>query len=338
MATPHVAGAAALYLQRQPRRHARAGARRARRRRHDRPRDRRRAPARRTCCCTRPPLSGGDHDRRPRRPRRAAWSNGGFESGATGWSQSDPAIISTHRPGAQRQLVGLARRLQRRQRAGRPDGDGPERRRDAAWAWQLGSSEPAGTRAYDLLHVRVHSTSGALLGTLVSRSNTSARDAWVAESASLGPWAGQTVSVRFVATNDSSYAVELLRGRRQPGLSRPGGGRCARRRARASAGGAADGPGAHGVRTAEDHDRGRLEPVERAPRGGRHAARLDEQHRCGVAARRPARRSARPTARDRSRGRRPASAPARPARRAGRPWRSGRRRPRGSPYHRGRRR
>ena len=44
----------------------------------------------------------------------------------------------------------------------------------------------------------------------MSRSNTSTRNAWLTESASLSPWAGQTVSVRFVATNDSSYASSFF--------------------------------------------------------------------------------------------------------------------------------
>lgn len=78
------------------------------------------------------------------------------------------------------------------------------------WSWQVSSSEPAGTRAYDLLHVHVHSTSGALLGTVLSRSNTSARDTWLTESANLGQWAGQTVSLRLAATTDASYASSFF--------------------------------------------------------------------------------------------------------------------------------
>ena len=50
----------------------------------------------------------------------------------------------------------------------------------------------------------------ALLGTLASRSNTSVRDAWTVESAGLGQWSGQTVSLRFVATTDSSYASSFF--------------------------------------------------------------------------------------------------------------------------------
>ena len=149
------------------------------------------------------PLSGGTTTPPP--PAPSSLLNGGFESGTTGWSQSDPAIISTS---------GRVRSGSWSAWLGSYDGANevvaqtvtvPSSGATLRWSWQLSTSEPTGTRAYDLLHARVHSTSGTLLATLVSRSNTSTRDAWVADSASLAQWAGQTVSVRFVATNDSSY-------------------------------------------------------------------------------------------------------------------------------------
>ncbi len=131
--------------------------------------------------------------------------NGGFESGAAAWAQSDTAIISTNgrvRTGSWSAWLGgyNGANEQIAQTLTVPSGGGTLR-----WSWQQSSTEPASTRAYDLLHARVHSTSGALLATLVSRSNTSTRNTWVTDSASLAPWAGQTVSVRFAATNDSSY-------------------------------------------------------------------------------------------------------------------------------------
>ena len=160
-----------------------------------------------------PPLSGGTTTPPPPPPAPSGLVNGGFESGSTGWSQSDPAIISSTGSGTRVRSGSWSAWLggynganeQVAQTVTVPAGGATLR-----WAWQLSSSEPAGTRAYDLLHVRVFSTSGALLGTLLSRSNTSARDAWTLESASLGQWAGQTVSLRFVATTDSSYASSFF--------------------------------------------------------------------------------------------------------------------------------
>ena len=205
MATPHVAGAAALHLSANP------GATPA---------------AVRTALVSNgttgrvsgpgsgspnvllftPPLSGGTTTPPPPPPAPSGLVNGGFESGATGWSQSDPAIISTNgrvRTGTwSAWLAGYNGANEQVAQTVTVPSSGAT----LSWAWQLASSEPAGTRAYDLLHARVFSTGGALLGTLVSRSNTSSRGVWLGESASLAPWAGQTVSVRFVATNDSSYA------------------------------------------------------------------------------------------------------------------------------------
>ncbi len=43
-----------------------------------------------------------------------------------------------------------------------------------------------------------------------NRSNTSSRNTWITESASLSQWAGQTVSLRFVATTDASYASSFF--------------------------------------------------------------------------------------------------------------------------------
>ena len=151
------------------------------------------------------PLSGGTSVVTPPPATTPGLANGGFESGATGWAQSETGIIGTTgrvRTGSWSAWLGgyNGANEQIAQTVTVPSGGGTLR-----WSWQQSSTEPAGTRAYDLLHARVHSTSGALLATLVSRSNTSTRDAWVADSASLAPWAGQTVSVRFAATNDSSY-------------------------------------------------------------------------------------------------------------------------------------
>jgi subtilisin family serine protease len=209
MATPHVAGAAALHLSANPTASP-AAVRTAL------------VSAGTTGLVTSPgtaspnvllhttPLSGGTTTPPPPPPAPSGVVNGGFESGATGWSQSDPAIISTNgrvRSGSWSAWLGgyngasesLAQTV-----------TVPSTGATLRWSWQLSSSEPASTRAYDLLHARVYSTGGALLGTVLSRSNTSSRDVWLSESASLGAWAGQTVSVRFVATTDSSYASSFF--------------------------------------------------------------------------------------------------------------------------------
>ncbi len=70
--------------------------------------------------------------------------------------------------------------------------------------WYMTSQEGS-TTAYDYLKVQVYSTSGTLLGTLRTWSNTSARGAWSQDTLSLASYAGQTVVLRFTTTTD--YAM-----------------------------------------------------------------------------------------------------------------------------------
>ena len=209
MATPHVAGAAALHLSANPTATP-AAVRTAI------------VSAGTTGLVTGPgtgspnvllhttPLSGGTT---PPPPAPTGLVNGGFESGATGWAQSDAAIISSTSSGTRARTGTWSAWL------GGYDGANdqvaqtvtiPSSGATLRWAWQLSSSEPASTVAYDQLHARVYSTGGALLGTVRSRSNTSSRDVWLTESASLSSWAGQTVSLRFVGTTDGSYASSFF--------------------------------------------------------------------------------------------------------------------------------
>jgi subtilisin family serine protease len=75
--------------------------------------------------------------------------------------------------------------------------------------WYQTSSEGTGT-AYDYLHVRVYSTGGALLATLRSWSNRNTRGAWSLDTLSMAAYAGQTVRLRFVSTTDSSLRTAFF--------------------------------------------------------------------------------------------------------------------------------
>ncbi len=70
--------------------------------------------------------------------------------------------------------------------------------------WRYMTSSEGTTTAYDYLRVRLFSTSGTLLTTLRTWSNTSTRNAWLQDSISLSGYAGQTVNLRFVSTTDFS--------------------------------------------------------------------------------------------------------------------------------------
>jgi subtilisin family serine protease len=69
--------------------------------------------------------------------------------------------------------------------------------------WYQTSSEGTAT-AYDYLRVRIYNNSGTLLATVRTWSNKHKRGAWSQDTISLAAYAGQTVRLRFVATNDSS--------------------------------------------------------------------------------------------------------------------------------------
>jgi hypothetical protein len=69
--------------------------------------------------------------------------------------------------------------------------------------WYMTSQEGTGT-AYDYMRVRLYNTSGGLVATLRTRSNTAARNAWFQDGISVAAYAGQTLRVRFEATTDYS--------------------------------------------------------------------------------------------------------------------------------------
>ena len=72
--------------------------------------------------------------------------------------------------------------------------------------WYMTSSEGTGA-AYDYFYVRLYNTSGGLVATLRTRSNTAARNAWYQDTLSLASYAGQTLRVQFSATTDSSLVT-----------------------------------------------------------------------------------------------------------------------------------
>jgi len=75
--------------------------------------------------------------------------------------------------------------------------------------WYMTSSEGS-TTAYDYFRVQVYSTSGTLLGTLRTWSNTSARNVWSQDTLSLAAYAGQTVVLRFTTTTDYTMPTNFF--------------------------------------------------------------------------------------------------------------------------------
>ena len=70
--------------------------------------------------------------------------------------------------------------------------------------WWYLTTQESGSTVYDRLRVRVLSSSGAVLATPRTWSNASGAGLWRQDTLNLGAYAGQSVRIEFVATNDGS--------------------------------------------------------------------------------------------------------------------------------------
>ncbi|SFU89598.1 M4 family metallopeptidase [Pseudoduganella namucuonensis] len=141
-------------------------------------------------------------------------TNGGFESGATGWSGSTGVIGSysgqTAFEGSKFAWLG---------------GNGstatetltqsvaiPSTATSAAltFALHIDTAETTTSTAYDKLVVTVKNTSGAVLGTLATYSNLNKATGYQTRSFSLLPYKGQTVQLSFAMTEDSSAQTSFV--------------------------------------------------------------------------------------------------------------------------------
>jgi hypothetical protein len=143
----------------------------------------------------------------PPPPAADAVVNGGFESGANSWvtsTKNGHGVVSAVRPhaGSSSALLGGYNSA----------GDKlyqtitvPSAGNLTYW-WDTTTQE-TGTRSYDYLYVRLYSTTGKLIATLRTRSNTGAKNAWYQDTISLSSYAGQTVRLEFDVTTNSSKAT-----------------------------------------------------------------------------------------------------------------------------------
>jgi subtilase family serine protease len=74
----------------------------------------------------------------------------------------------------------------------------------------IDTQETTKTTAYDKLNVQVLNSSGTLLATLATYSNLNAAAGYVLKSFSLAPYIGQTVTIKFTGTEDSSLATSFV--------------------------------------------------------------------------------------------------------------------------------
>ncbi|GAA5157934.1 S8 family serine peptidase [Ornithinimicrobium tianjinense] len=136
--------------------------------------------------------------------------NGGFESGATGWS-GDTWTINTEsypaRTGSYKAwLLGYGTTTQEdiSQTVTVPSGG------TLSFYLRVDSAETTTTTAYDTMRVQLHSTSGSLLRTLATYSNVNETSGYVLKSFDLSGYAGQQVRLTFDAQEDTSYQTSFL--------------------------------------------------------------------------------------------------------------------------------
>ncbi len=142
-------------------------------------------------------------------PPASGLTNGGFESGTAGWAGDTHTIGSggyAARSGANKAwLVGYG---QTRTEAITQQVSVPAGGATLDFYLRVVTAETTRTSAYDRLQVQVvHGAGTTVLGTW---SNLHASTGYVQRSVSLSQFAGQTVTLRFVATEDVTLATSFL--------------------------------------------------------------------------------------------------------------------------------
>jgi hypothetical protein len=74
----------------------------------------------------------------------------------------------------------------------------------------IDTAETSTTTAYDTLSVQVLNSSGTVLGTLATYSNLNAASGYSQHSFNLASYIGQTVTLRFTGTEDSSAQTSFV--------------------------------------------------------------------------------------------------------------------------------
>ena len=74
----------------------------------------------------------------------------------------------------------------------------------------INTAETTTSTAYDTLKVQVLNSSGTVLATLATFSNLNANSGYTVHTASLAPYIGQTVTIKFTGTEDSSLQTSFV--------------------------------------------------------------------------------------------------------------------------------
>ena len=142
-------------------------------------------------------------------------SNGGFESGATGWTETSGVIAQngTSEPAhtgtwdAWLDGYGSSHTDTLYQAVSLP---ASATTATLAFWLHVDTAETSTTSAYDTLTVQVRNSSGAVLGTLATYSNLDAGSGYVQKTFDLSAYKGQTVQIYFKGTEDASQQTSFV--------------------------------------------------------------------------------------------------------------------------------
>ncbi|USX13789.1 M4 family metallopeptidase [Oxalobacteraceae bacterium OTU3CAMAD1] len=139
--------------------------------------------------------------------------NGGFESGTTGWAGTTGAIGTftgqTAFEGARYAWLGGNGRTATETLTQSVAIPSAATSATLTFALHVDTAE-SGTTAYDKLVVTVKNSAGTVLGTLATYSNANAASGYQTRTFNLAAYKGQTVTLSFAATEDSSLQTSFV--------------------------------------------------------------------------------------------------------------------------------
>jgi hypothetical protein len=140
--------------------------------------------------------------------------NGSFESGTTGWTASANVIGSSTRQaaydGSNVAYLGGKGSTNTTSLAQTFTIPASATQATLSFALHIDSAETTTRSVYDKLAVTVKNGAGTVLGTLATYSNLNKAAGYTIKSFSLLPYKGQTVTLSFVATEDSSLQTSFV--------------------------------------------------------------------------------------------------------------------------------
>ena len=141
-------------------------------------------------------------------------ANGGFESGSTGWGGTAGVITNstsrTPRTGSYYAWLvgyGSSKTETLSQAVAIPSASTAA---SLSFYLKIDTAETTTSTAYDTLKVQILNSAGTVLKTCATYSNLNKGTSYVLRTCSVGAYAGQTVTIKFTGTEDSSLQTSFL--------------------------------------------------------------------------------------------------------------------------------